>query len=42
MGWLRRNWDVWFAYQWNGAMRAIDIASAEILDWDRRMIVETP
>ena len=42
MGWLRRNWDVWFAYQWNGAMRVIDIAGAEILDWDRRMIVETP
>ena len=42
MGWLRRNWDVWFAYQWNGAMRVIDIAGAEILDRDRRMIVETP
>lgn len=42
MGWLRRNWDVWFTYQWNGAMRVIDIAGAEILDWDRRMIVETP
>lgn len=42
MGWLRRNWDVWFAYQWNGAMRVIDIDRTEILEWDRRMIVETP
>ncbi|MCB1447169.1 MAG: hypothetical protein KDJ87_15600 [Rhizobiaceae bacterium] len=42
MGWLKRNWDDWFAYQWGGAMRVIDIARAEILEWDRRMIVETP
>lgn len=42
MDWLKRNWDVWFAYQWNGALRVIDINSAEILEWDRRMIVETP
>jgi hypothetical protein len=31
MDWLRRNWDVWFAYQWNGALRVIDINSAGIL-----------
>ena len=42
MGWLKRNWDDWFAYQWDGAMRVIDIARTEILEWDRRMIVETP
>jgi hypothetical protein len=42
MDWLKIHWDAWFAYQWNGRMRVIDIARAEILEWDRRMIVETP
>jgi hypothetical protein len=42
MGWLKSNWDSWFAYQWQGRMRVIDIARTRILEWDRRMIVETP
>ncbi|MGV3552233.1 Imm45 family immunity protein [Rhizobium sp.] len=42
MGWLKIHWSTWFAYQWDGAMRVIDIGRTEILEWDRRMIVETP
>jgi len=42
MGWLKIHWKNWFAYEWDGAMRVIDIARTEILEWDRRMIVETP
>ena len=42
MDWLKIHWDVWFAYQWNDRMRVIDIARTEILEWDHRMIVETP
>lgn len=40
MDWLKTHWNAWFAYQWNGAMRVIDIERTEILEWDRRMIVE--
>ena len=42
IGWLKSNWDKWFCYEWNGQMRVIDIARTEILEWDQRMIVETP
>ena len=47
MDWLKIHWDL-VAYQRDGAMRVIDIAGPEgldwtgILEWDRRMIVETP
>jgi hypothetical protein len=40
--WLRRNWDEWFCYEWNGRMRVIAMACTEILEWDHRMIVEMP
>lgn len=42
IGWLKSNWDRWICYEWDGRMRVIDIARTEILEWDRRMIVETP
>jgi len=42
MNWLKIHWNDWFAYEWNGKMRTIDIARTEILRWDHRMIVEMP
>jgi hypothetical protein len=42
MTWLKIHWADWFCYEWNGAMRVIDIARTEILEWDHRMIVEMP
>jgi hypothetical protein len=41
IAWLKRNWDRWIAYQWDGRMRVIDIARTELLEWDRRTILET-
>lgn len=41
MDWLKIHWDEWFAYEWKWEMRVIDIARTEILEWDRRIIVET-
>jgi hypothetical protein len=42
MDWLKSNWDSWFAYEWKWKTCVIDIARTEILEWDHRMIVETP
>lgn len=40
--WLKRNWDDWFAYEWDWKMRVIDIDRTEILEWHQRTIVEMP
>lgn len=41
MNWLKNNWDRWFCYEHEGAMRVIDIEETQFLAWDKRTILET-
>lgn len=40
MQWLKSNWSQWFAYEWKGEMRVMDIKRVELLGKDQRTIVE--
>lgn len=41
MHWLKNNWDRWFCYEHDSAMRVIDIEHTQLLAWNKRKIVET-
>ncbi len=40
IAWLKENWDKWFCYPYDDAMRTIPMETAVILEWTNREIRE--